>query len=336
MLPALVVVLALGSVSEAIGEGWADNFEKAKAQAAAEGKDLLVDFTGSDWCGWCIRLSKEVFTKDVFKTEAPKSFVLVALDFPRDKSLVSEKTAKQNAELKVKYPIPGYPTIYLMDAKGRPYAKTGYQSGGAEKYLAHLAELKAKRLVRDKNLAAAKDAENDLAKARSIDKALEAMGTEIAGQFYTAEMKQIIALDSDNEAGLKSKYERIAFDRKVANLLRQRKYDEAIALMEEHIKTEDPKGKELADMRLSIAGAYRGKRDLDKALEIVDSVLEKSDLQGEALQQALSTKAQIYQSKRDMENMKKVLAEAIKAAPETPMGKSMQAYLDRMKRTDKK
>jgi tetratricopeptide (TPR) repeat protein len=236
----------------------------------------------------------------------------------------------------VKYPIRGYPTIYLMDAKGRPYAKTGYERGGAENYLSHLAGLKARRQVRDRNLAAAKAAENDLAKARSIDKALDAMGTEIAGQFYAAEMEQIIALDSKNEAGLKSKYERIAFDRKVTNLMSQRKYDEAIALMEEHIKAENPKGKDLADMQLSIAGAYRGKGDWEKALEAVDAVLAKGNLQGEALQQALSTKAQIYQSKRDMDNMKKVLAEAIKAAPDTSMGKSMQAYLDRMKKTEKK
>ncbi len=336
MLLALVVVLALGSVCHAIGEGWADNFEKAKAQAAKERKDLLVDFTGSDWCGWCIRLGDEVFKKDVFKTEAPKSFVLVALDFPRDKSLVSAETAKQNAELKVKYPIRGYPTIFLMDAKGRPYAKTGYQSGGPEKYLAHLAELRAKRLARDKNLAAAKDAENDLAKAKSIDKALDALGTEVAGKFYVAEMEQIIALDSENEAGLKSKYERIAFDQKVANLMSQRKYDDAIGLMEEHIKAENPKGKDLTDMQLSIASAYRGKGDSDKALEVVNAVLDKGNLQGEALQQALSTKAQIYQSKRDMENMKKVLVEAIAAAPDTALGKGMQGYLDRMKQADEK
>ena len=68
---ALIIVCGVGTASQAIGTGWADNFEQAKAKAASEGKDLLVDFTGSDWCGWCIRLNKEVFDKDIF---IPKVF----------------------------------------------------------------------------------------------------------------------------------------------------------------------------------------------------------------------------------------------------------------------
>ncbi len=89
-------------------------------------------------------------------------------------------------------------------------------------------------------------------------------------------------------------------------------------------------------MQLSIASTYGRKGDSDKAFEMIDSIIEKSNLQGKALQDALGAKAQIYQSKRDMENMKKVLAEAINAAPETPLGKNMQAYLDRMNKAGKK
>ena len=112
------------------GEGWSHDFEAAKKQAAEQKKDLLVDFTGSDWCGWCIKLNEEVFSHDPFKTGVADKFVLVEIDFPRDKSKLSDETQKQNAMLQKQFSIQGFPTILLMDAAGLPYAQTGYQAGG--------------------------------------------------------------------------------------------------------------------------------------------------------------------------------------------------------------
>src|SRR4051794_3904234 len=114
----------------AAGDLWVSDFEKAKQTAAAENKDLLIDFTGSDWCGWCIKLRKEVFDLDAFKTAAPKNFVLVEIDFPQNKSKLSNATQEQNAKLQTQFGIQGFPSIVLADAQGRPYAQTGYQEGG--------------------------------------------------------------------------------------------------------------------------------------------------------------------------------------------------------------
>ena len=75
---------------------WHTDFEAAKKQAAKEKKDLLIDFTGSDWCGWCIRLKKEVFDEAAFEKGVADHFVLVELDYPRDKSKLSEKTKAQS------------------------------------------------------------------------------------------------------------------------------------------------------------------------------------------------------------------------------------------------
>ena len=122
------------------GEGWLTNFEDAKKQASLENKSLLVDFTGSDWCGYCIKLKEEVFDKKEFADFAKDKFILVELDFPSKKKQDPAIKA-QNAELGKKYRIQGYPTILLMDAKGRPFAKTGYQSGGPSAYNQHLKEL---------------------------------------------------------------------------------------------------------------------------------------------------------------------------------------------------
>jgi len=185
-------------------EGWGEDMPKAMAQAEKEGKDLLIDFTGSDWCGWCIKLDKEVFTQEPFKTEGPKKFVLVKLDFPRKKKL-PEKVVKQNNEWKNKLGVSGFPTIYLTDAKGRPYAKTGYQRGGAEAYVKHLAELQKKRIERDKMLAQAAKAEG-VEKAKLLDKAVSALDEKLVLAAYGELVDEIIALDKDDKAGLKSKY----------------------------------------------------------------------------------------------------------------------------------
>jgi len=79
----LITALAF-SPAFAGGEGWTNDYSAAKKTAAQERKDILLDFTGSDWCGWCVKLNNEVFSKDTFKSYADKNLVLVDLDFPRN------------------------------------------------------------------------------------------------------------------------------------------------------------------------------------------------------------------------------------------------------------
>lgn len=161
----------------AIGaEGWLTDFEAAKKKAAAEKKDILVDFTGSDWCGWCIKLDKEVFSTEAFK--AQKDFVLVALDFPRRKEIPADQKAKNEALMR-QWGVRGFPTIILTNASGEAYARTGYQAGGPEKYLPHLAELRKQNTAAgikafgDEQakmaVAAAKDAERGAKLKAAID-----------------------------------------------------------------------------------------------------------------------------------------------------------------------
>lgn len=137
----VAVGLTMGVLSAAEKEvRWFTNLAEAQKIAVAEKKDLLVDFTGSDWCVWCIRLKKEVFNQTAFAA-ASKDFVLVELDFPQNKPQ-SEEEKKLNRALAAQYGIEGYPTVLLMNANGEVYAKTGYKPGGAAKYLKQLLELK--------------------------------------------------------------------------------------------------------------------------------------------------------------------------------------------------
>ena len=118
---------------------WLTDLDEGIKVAKAEKKAILVDFTGSDWCGWCIRLKKEVFDQKEFAA-ATKDFVLVELDYPQKKKQSAEEKAKNKA-LAEKFSIEGFPTIMLLDANGEPFAQTGYVAGGPAKYLSHLAEL---------------------------------------------------------------------------------------------------------------------------------------------------------------------------------------------------
>ena len=116
---------------------WNGNLEKAIEQAKKENKAVLVNFTGSDWCIWCKRLSAEVFQQKEFEEYAKESLVLVMLDFPKDIEQ-TQATKEYNNKLAQKYGIQGFPTILLIDGQGNLIAQTGYQPGGAAKYVEHI------------------------------------------------------------------------------------------------------------------------------------------------------------------------------------------------------
>ena len=122
------------------GDDWMTDFAAAKIKAAAEQKPLLLDFTGSDWCGWCIKLDKEVFSQKAFKEFAADNLVLVELDFPRGEEQ-SEDLKAQNKALAEKYGIRGFPTILVLSPEGELMEKTGYLRGGPEAYVEHIKEI---------------------------------------------------------------------------------------------------------------------------------------------------------------------------------------------------
>ena len=125
---------------------WMTDLSKAQAKAKEEKKTVLMDFTGSDWCGFCIKLNNEVFSKPEFAEYAKKNLVLVEVDFPNKKKL-SEEQKKANAALKQKYAASsGYPTIILLDADGKKLGEeVGYHPGsGPKDYIARLDKIMKK------------------------------------------------------------------------------------------------------------------------------------------------------------------------------------------------
>lgn len=121
----------------AAGDAWMTDYSAAQKRAKAEGKPLLLDFTGSDWCPPCMALNSQVFSQEAFLSYAGEALILVEVDFPRRKSQSAELKA-QNEALAVKYGIEYFPTILLVSPEGEVLGRTGYQSGGASAYVAHL------------------------------------------------------------------------------------------------------------------------------------------------------------------------------------------------------
>jgi protein disulfide-isomerase len=120
---------------------WTTDLPKAQAQAKAESKLVMMDFTGSDWCGWCIKLNREVFSQPEFAAYAEKNLVLVEVDFPRAKPQTKE-LQQANDALQTKYKIEGYPTIIVLDGAGQKVGQLGYMPGGPKAFIAELEKLK--------------------------------------------------------------------------------------------------------------------------------------------------------------------------------------------------
>ena len=139
-IAALSLALAALFCVESRASGWETDFARASADAKRAGSYLLLDFSGSDWCGWCIKLDKEVFSKSDFKEFAQQKLVCVLVDFPRKKRLTT-KIKEQNAELAEKYRVHGYPTVILLSPGGELVGKTGYRKGGAKSYVDYLKEM---------------------------------------------------------------------------------------------------------------------------------------------------------------------------------------------------
>ena len=133
-----VVAISQNSMAEV---EWLTDVPTALERAKAENKGVLLDFTGSDWCGWCIKLHKEVFSQKEFTEYAQKNLVLVEVDFPHEKKL-SEEQKKANKELAKKYKIKGYPTIIVLDGEGKQVGELGYGEGGPKPFIAKLEAFK--------------------------------------------------------------------------------------------------------------------------------------------------------------------------------------------------
>jgi len=140
----LIAVFFIGIVSAQAQKEelkWHTDIKEAMAIGSKENKPLMLFFTGSDWCPWCIRLQKDVFFTPEFIKWAKEKVILVELDFPRNVPQ-SDELRMQNRGLEQAFQVQGYPTIWFANAKFKEekpgfegLGKTGYVPGGSVAWL---------------------------------------------------------------------------------------------------------------------------------------------------------------------------------------------------------
>lgn len=129
--------------NQLLSQEWYTNMDRAKSIAKSDQKPILLVFQGSDWCGPCIKLDKQVWSTPLFVAYAKEHLILLRADFPRrKKNRLSEEEEKHNQILAEKFNSNGiFPRVVLLTHEEQILGETGFRSEGAEKYIAHLDKL---------------------------------------------------------------------------------------------------------------------------------------------------------------------------------------------------
>jgi thioredoxin-related protein len=132
-----IIILFLFIGTTGYSQNWKTNFEEAKIEAAKENKNILLVFSGSDWCAPCIKLENVVWKSDAFQEEVAKSWVVYKADFPKKKAnQLSPELSERNKKLAEKYNKNGiFPLVVLLDKTGKIIGMTGFKNVSAEDYI---------------------------------------------------------------------------------------------------------------------------------------------------------------------------------------------------------
>lgn len=134
LMAAAILMFGTISAADQTDKLWLTDYDQAVKTAKETKRPILMLFTGSDWCPYCVKLEKNVLSKTEFKKYAKDNLVLLYLDFPRRK-YISGKQKAHNQQLRDKYDISGYPTAVLIDAEGKQLGKPFHGTKTAEGYI---------------------------------------------------------------------------------------------------------------------------------------------------------------------------------------------------------
>ncbi|WP_452230097.1 MULTISPECIES: thioredoxin family protein [unclassified Lacinutrix] len=132
----IVLAFLLFLSGNSFAQEWITNFEESKTLAAQNNQKIVLVFQGSDWCGPCIKLDKEVWSTEAFQTLAKNKFVMLQADFPKRKgNRLSPELQEHNNKLAEKYNPNGYfPFVVVLNAEGKTLGTAGYEKSTPEKY----------------------------------------------------------------------------------------------------------------------------------------------------------------------------------------------------------
>jgi thioredoxin-related protein len=129
-----------------LAQNWQTDFEEAKRIASEQNKNIIIVFSGSDWCAPCIKLDKNIWQSEAFKSEAAEEWVLVKANFPRKKANeLSKEQTEHNRKLAEKYNIEGsFPLVVILDKSGKVLGKMGFKNVTPEEYITMIHALEKK------------------------------------------------------------------------------------------------------------------------------------------------------------------------------------------------
>jgi thioredoxin-related protein len=311
IMTALVILGGLAGSLQAELE-WHSDFEKGKKAAAKSGKTLLVNFTGSDWCHWCVQLKKEVFDQEAFAA-APESYELVELDFPQAEDLITPEQRGKNEALAQKLGVDGFPSVILFDAEGRPFARTGYQAGGPEAYLKHLEEI-------SQPYQALQAAEGEGRKDALVAFLRTLAGENVEANFG-AELKELKKLDPEDETGYLAEMTALKalaeFEAGVEESLSAGDFESVLEQVDTFLAEHNPQGEDRQHVVMGRVMVFVEQGDKEKAFAEIDKMAAFAP-ESEFSQNVKEIKASITEHLEMRAEMEKEAEAAEATEPEEP------------------
>ncbi|MEM9080548.1 MAG: thioredoxin family protein [Verrucomicrobiota bacterium] len=232
------LVLLMLAVSPVFGAEWLGSFKEGQQSAAVSGQDLLVSFTGSDWCEKCEVFDERVLSQAKFLEGVGGDFVLVELDFPTKEP----ELTRRNEPMRVKYGVPGFPVLVLADGEGRPYARLDVDANWTPgECLAAIEEAQKGKERRDAAFAEFEEATEPAAKAEALERALKSVPEKTVATVYEEEFSVLRKLSNDESELVKVVVvkERIEKHQKeLRALMASRQFEEAVKVAEEMLEEE--------------------------------------------------------------------------------------------------
>ncbi len=272
---------------------WHRDYPSAVAAAQAEGKKILIVFTGTDWIEICEKFHDEILAQPAFMEAVSGRFTLLKLEYPKDNMMPREEAAQKNF-LREAYRVRGYPTVVLAEAGGRPFGMNGYQTVTPAEYAAQIRKIDA---AHEASLLAGREAESaeGIDKARKMRRAIPDLPGGLIVRHYRKEMEAILTLDPDDT-------------------LEERKSFGGLLAEADYAKAMQDLGKESKWAEM---------------IALTESFVGENKLEGEALQRALFNQAVLHRRLDDKAGERAVLEKIVAIDAESETGKAARETLEK-------
>lgn len=330
LLKSLIPVVLLTTMSSTYAtesKQWLTSMDDAKRIAREENKDILMFFTGSDWCVWCNKLEEEVFLKEEFLKFAKPRLVLVQLDLPMGDDIISEEQRTHNEKWKGQLNPKAFPSVYLTTPDAEPYSLTGYQPGGAIGYIEHLKQLLPQKARISTLLKEVDNASKEpLKQAKILDQVLSMENAYLKDRSQL--INKLLELSSGLDDNLYKKYLGIRGDGDLMSELE--KVDQTLEAKDQ-LKILKQLSKKYSLLKEGMAATYlfnelgynfKQANAPEEGIEFFDRKLEDQSYPDEFRQSFLLWKALLVAQTGDLESGKELLNQAITMAPNSDAAKS--------------